>query len=99
MTKDEIADEVIGKARASDRDIHVHVGGGAYMSVPKNEWLWQMTHVRPEPARGTKCDDRMLAVSSLESYLYLLNSCLKEEAWRRIKILRAAIIAQQEPRS
>jgi hypothetical protein len=59
------------------------------MTLPTPAWMWQMNHVRPEPDRGTKCDDRMLAVCVLESYLYLIN-CTKEEAWRRIKILRAA---------
>jgi hypothetical protein len=39
-------------------------------------------------------DDRMLVCSSLESYLYLVTECTKEEAWRRIKIVREAVRKQ-----
>lgn len=77
----------------TDRVAYVDVGDGAQMTVPVGEWLWQMNHVRPEPDRGVKCDDRMLAVSVIESYLYLVRECTKEEAWRRIKILRAALLS------
>lgn len=75
----------------TDRDLHVPVGDGARMTVPRPAWLWQLVHQRPEPDRGTKCDDRMLVVSSLESYLDLIERCTKEEAWRRIKILRSEL--------
>lgn len=75
----------------TDRDIHVPVGDGAAMTLPRPDWLWQLNHTRPEPNRGTHCDDRMLVVSSLQSYLYLVEECTKEEAWRRIKILREAM--------
>lgn len=78
-----------------DRVIRVEVGGGAVMSVPLGDWMWQMNHVRPEPSRGTKCDDRMLAVGVCESYRYLIEHCTKEEAWSRIKLLRAALKAQE----
>jgi hypothetical protein len=66
------------------------------MSVPLLDWLWQMSHMRIEPARGTQCDDRMLAVGIMESYLFLIQECTKEEAWRRIKILRAALNANTD---
>jgi hypothetical protein len=79
----------------ADRDMHVEVCDGAVMTLPNRDWLWQLNHVRNEPDRGTKCDDRMLAVSSLESYLYLVTECNKEEAWRRIKLLRAALTGTQ----
>ncbi len=79
----------------TDRDLRVPVGGGARMTLPKPDWLWQLCHVRPEPERGTKCDDRMLVVSSLESYLHLVEGCTKDEAWRRIKILRQALKSQR----
>ena len=84
------------KIITTDRDIHVPVGDDAVMTVPRPEWLWQLVWVQPEPDRGTKCDDRMLAVSSLESYLYLIEECTKEEAWRRIKTLRGALRAHRE---
>lgn len=79
----------------TDRCTYVPVGGGAQMTVPHPDWLWQMNHVRPEPPRGTKCDDRMLSVGIMESYLYLIEECTKEEAWRRIKILRSAMKAHR----
>ena len=75
----------------TDRDLHVPVGDGAFMTLPRPEWLWQLNHCRIEPPRGMHCGDRMLAVGSLQSYLYLVEKCSKEEAWRRIKILRAAM--------
>jgi hypothetical protein len=31
-------------------------------------------------------------VGVLQSYLYLVTECNKEEAWQRIKLLRAALI-------
>jgi phosphopantothenate synthetase len=61
------------------------------MTLPRSEWMWQLTHKRTESPRGTLCDDRMLAAGICESYLYLIHECTKEEAWRRIKILRAAL--------
>ena len=75
---------------------YVQVGGGAQMAVPLPDWLWQMNHIRPEPDRGTKCDDRMLAVGVMESYLYLIQGCTKDEAWRRIKLLRDALRQSRE---
>lgn len=75
----------------TDRNFHIPVGDGARMTLPKPEWLWQLNHVRPEPPRGTQCDDRMLAVATIQDYLYLIECCTKEEAWRRIKILRKAM--------
>lgn len=75
----------------TDRTVVVPVGDGAQMDLPRPEWLYQLCHVRKEPDRGTQCDDRMLSVGIMLSYLYLVEVCTKEEAWRRIKILRAAM--------
>lgn len=61
------------------------------MTVPTNDWLWSLRYQRSEPDRETKCDDRMLAAGVLDSYLYLIEECTKEEAWRRIKIMREAL--------
>lgn len=77
----------------TDRTIHVDCGNGARMTVPRPDWLWPLTHTRPEPDRGTQCDDRMLAAGVFESYLYLIRNCTKDEAWRRIKIMRASLSA------
>jgi hypothetical protein len=86
------------KTITTDRTIHAEVGDGARMTLPRPDWLWQMNYVRPEPDRGTQCDDRMLSVGVMESYLYLVEECTKEEAWRRIKILRQAMKAERELR-
>lgn len=75
----------------ADRTISVDVGDGAVMTLPRPGWTWQLRYARPEPPRGTHCDDRMLAASVIDSYLYLIQECTKEEAWRRIKLLRAAL--------
>lgn len=80
-----------GRTIETDRTLHVPVGDGAMMTLPKPAWLYQMNWTRPEPTRGTQCDDRMLAVGVLGSYLYLVEECTKDEAWRRIKILREAM--------
>ena len=80
----------------TDRTINVSVGDGAHMTLPRPEWLYQLCHVRIEPDRGTKCDDRMLVVSALESYLYLVENCTKDEAWKRIKLLRSAMKAVRD---
>lgn len=77
----------------TDRTIHVDCGD-ARMTVPRPDWLWSLIHTRPEPDRGTQCDDRMLAAGVLESYLYLIMACNKEESWRRIRIMRHALFNQ-----
>lgn len=81
----------LGKVIKTDRNVYVGIGDDAHMSLPRPEWLWQMNHLRTEPPRGTECDDRMLAVGVMQSYLYLVEECSKDEAWRRIKILRDAM--------
>lgn len=93
MTQKRTEELVERRVIETDRDVHVQVGDGAVMTLPRPEWLWQLCHTRPEPDRGTHCDDRLLVVGSLESYLYLVEVCTKEEAWRRIKIMRAAMNA------
>lgn len=81
----------IGRMIGGDRVGTIYVHEDAIMSVPLPEWLWQLRYTRPEPDRGTKCDDRMLAAGVGESYLYLIEECTKEEAWHRIKIMREAL--------
>ena len=75
----------------TDRTIHVDVGDGVRMTLPRRDWLWQLNHIRPEPPRGTQCDDRMLSGGVMQSFLYLIEKCTRAEAWRRIKIMREAI--------
>ena len=38
----------------------------------------------------------MTAASVVDSFEYLINNCTKEEAWRRIKIMRKAIRAHKQ---
>ena len=73
----------------SDRTLTVDVGGAA-MTIPTDDWLWQLRYQRQEPDRGTLADDRMLAAGVGDSFLYLIRECSKEEAWRRLKLMRAA---------
>lgn len=74
----------------SDRVLHVPVGEDEFMTLPQADWAWSLRYTRPEPDRGKEVDDRMLASEVMESFLYLIMDCTKEEAWRRIKLMRAA---------
>lgn len=86
-----MSEHPIGRVVGRDRTASVHVGDDAYMSVPLSGWLWQMAHSK-EPERPINiCSDRQLVVGVLESYLYLIQNCTRDEAWRRIKILRTAL--------
>lgn len=88
----------IGRVVGGDRLAVVYVHDDAQMAVPVPGWQYDLIWKRPEPDRGTKCDDRMLAASLIDSYLYLVCHCTKEEAWRRIKIIRAgykSLVAKQ----
>ena len=67
-----------------DASFIVATGDGAQMSCPTGELIWQLTWGDPEKVR-------YIAASVIESYDYLLRYPNKEEAWRRIKILRDAL--------
>jgi hypothetical protein len=69
---------------AQDEYLVVSVGDGAQMTCPRPSLGWQMRYGNPERHRFT-------AASALESYDYLVLECTKEEAWRRIKLMRQAI--------
>lgn len=81
----------------TDRTLHVDVGDGAMMTLPKRDWLYNLNW-NAEPERGTQATDRMLACSVLESYLYLVTECNRDEAWRRIKLMRTALSSYSAPR-
>ena len=70
----------------------VPVAEDASMSVPAcggdDSLEWALRYAPPTR------DASMAAASCLDSYTYLLTACNKEEAWRRIKLLRAAILDQ-----
>ena len=70
----------------------VPVAEDASMSVPAcgdDSLEWALRYAPPTR------DASMAAASCLDSYTYLLTACNKEEAWRRIKLLRAAILDQR----
>jgi hypothetical protein len=58
--------------------------GGCQMTAPRGSLEWQMRY-------GDPMRVRMVAAAALNSYEYLVLSCTKEEAWRRIKLIRKAM--------
>ena len=78
-----------------NRVLRVQVGGGAQMSLPYRYWLHRLNYEKDKTPVGV-CDDRVLAAGVLESYLYLVERCSKEEVWRRIQLMRAAILENPE---
>lgn len=75
-----------------NRILNVEVGDGAMMTVPTGYWGWRLRYGKDTTPPGV-CDDRMLAAGVCDSYRYLIMECTKEEAWRRIKLMREAITA------
>ena len=80
------------KTLVSDRVLNVYVHPDAMMTVPRADWLWELNWT-DEPERVTLCTDRQIMVGIGESFRYLILECTKEEAWRRILQMRAAIRA------
>jgi hypothetical protein len=81
------------KTLVGDRTLDVFVRDGAMMTVPRQEWCWQLRYNKLEPERPpTICNDRMIAAGVMESFLYLVLECTREEAWHRIKQMRRSII-------
>ena len=66
---------------------YVDVGGGAQMTFPVGEFCNQMRY-------GQNADTA--AASALDSYRYLVLECTKEEAWKRIKLIRKAALSESE---
>ena len=64
--------------------LYVPVGGGAHMTVPTNDECW---NARYAPTALSP----FAAADHFDSYQYLVLECTKEEAWRRIKLMRAAL--------
>ncbi len=91
-----MTDQAPPRTYGIDRVFHVDVGGGAAMTVPLGSWMWKLRYGK-DTTPPTICDDRMLAAGICESYRYLIEECTKEEAWRRIKIMRAAIKNTPDP--
>lgn len=66
----------------NDGYLIVDVGDGAQMTCPTSELEWRMRY-GDAPA--------LIAASVIDSFSYLITNCTKEEAWRRILIMRAAM--------
>ena len=60
----------------------VAIGGGAVMTCPTGDLQWRLRY-----GDGPV----MVAASVVDSFEYLINHCTKEEAWRRILLMRAAM--------
>ncbi len=58
------------------------------MAVPTDDVVRQLTWGDPEKVR-------YMAASIIESYDYLVNHATREDAWRRIMVLRDALRARQ----
>lgn len=84
------------RTTVSERVLNVYMfNDEVLMTVPRLDWMWQLRYAS-EPARSASiCDDRMLAASICEDYRYLIMECTKEEAWTRLKLLRAAVKAYE----
>lgn len=72
------------KMMVMDNSINVDVGGGAYMSAPRSLLEWEMRYGDVERVR-------FVAASVIESYRYLIMECSKDEAWHRLKLMRATL--------
>jgi hypothetical protein len=62
----------------------VDVGDGAQMTCPTGALEWRLRY-------GDAHGARMVAASAVDSFSYLLTNCTKNEAWRRIQIMRKAM--------
>lgn len=61
----------------------VYIGGGAQMTAPLNlEW-----HLR----YGDPSQVRYVAAEVVASFKYLIEECSRDEAWRRIKLMRESV--------
>lgn len=69
--------------RILEQTVNVDCGDGAQMTMPRDRLEWNLRYGDPERVRFD-------AASVVESYAYLVMECSKEEAWRRIKLMRAA---------
>lgn len=75
----------VWKAKSCDWSAHVYVSEcGAQMSLPLGGLQWQL---RYGDAEGVS----LTAASVVDSFEYLIMHCNKEEAWRRLKLMRAAM--------
>jgi hypothetical protein len=86
-----------GRIIKTDRTLHVPVGDGAVVTLPRRDWLYNLAQGKDQSPPG-HCDDRRVVVGVLETLLHLI-SLPKNEAWRRILIMREAYIQDAEEAS
>lgn len=82
-----MSDELAGTVLVNeDGYLIVAVGGGAQMTCPTPRLDWRMRY-GDKPA--------LVAASAIDSFEYLVRHCTKEEAWRRIKLMRQAMAEKE----
>ena len=70
--------------------VRVPVGDGAVMVAPTNAGAWRARY-------ATHALNPYDAAEVMDSYLYLVCECSQKEAWRRLRLMRAALV-EQEPK-
>lgn len=81
---DQPTETALRPPRILEQAVYVDCGGGAQMTMPRGRLEWNLRY--GDPARV-----RFDAASAVESYRYLVLECTKEEAWQRIKLIRASM--------
>lgn len=64
------------------------------MTCPVGDLDWQLRY----GSESSKLACALTAASVIDSFNYLIMNCNKEEAWRRIKIMRSAMLKRCEER-
>ena len=67
-----------------DQAVWVDMGDGASMTMPRGRLEWNLRYGNPEAVRYD-------AASVVETFRYLVLECNRDEAWRRIKLMRDAM--------
>lgn len=81
---------------ATSDALKVDCGDGAVMSFPAQETAEEYSFAHHLRHWEVDKNDAYVAASCLDSYTYLVLNCTKEEAWRRIKLIRAALSLDSE---
>jgi hypothetical protein len=69
--------------------VNVDMGDGASMPMPDNDIEWHLRY-------GNRQKYALSAASIVAAYNYLVLECSKKEAWRRIKLIRAAYASSHQ---
>ena len=71
-----------------DQSVLVDVGGGACMNMPRGCLEWNLRYGTLDNLEAV----RFQAAGAMETLCYLVYECSRDEAWRRIKLMRAAMV-------